>query len=311
MTGDRLLSDRVSEVLRSRDLTAITWPPDAAEPSAEPPTVPPADVLVHAGGGSTVRTALSAATAAGVQHVVVTSSAAVYGAWRENPVPLTEDSAVRPNPGFAFAAEQAEGERALAEWLAERPSVRGAVLRLAPVVAPTGDTWLSATVSHPSLLRTADDLAPVQVMHLDDAVGAIVHTVERRLAGTFNAAPIGWVSGDVARALSAAGVPVPLPVAAARIVERLAWWLSLGGAPPGAAPYREQPWVIASDRLRVTGWMPAYSTEEALVACRPGSWWRELSPDRRQQVALSVAGVVMAGVAAAAWALVRRFRRRL
>ena len=57
------------------------------------------------------RRVLDAAAAAGRAHVVVLSSATVYGAWPTNPVPLTEDAPLRPNPGCAFAVQKAEIER--------------------------------------------------------------------------------------------------------------------------------------------------------------------------------------------------------
>src|SRR5207237_463839 len=40
---------------------------------------------------------------ADVTTAVCVSSAMVYGAWPDNPVPLTEDAPVRPNPGFDVA----------------------------------------------------------------------------------------------------------------------------------------------------------------------------------------------------------------
>ena len=49
------------------------------------------------------RRVLDAAASAGVAHLVVLSSATVYGAWPNNPVPLTEDSPVRPDPGLALS----------------------------------------------------------------------------------------------------------------------------------------------------------------------------------------------------------------
>ena len=62
------------------------------------------------------RRVLEAAGRAGVNRVVRLSSAAVYGAWENNPVPLTEDAVLRPNPGYLPAILDAECERVLAEW---------------------------------------------------------------------------------------------------------------------------------------------------------------------------------------------------
>src|SRR5947208_2428404 len=58
-----------------------------------------ADVAVLLGGDVDETAALlDAAGAVGVRHVVVLSSAAAYGAWPDNPIPLTEDAILRPNP---------------------------------------------------------------------------------------------------------------------------------------------------------------------------------------------------------------------
>ena len=66
--------------------------------------------------------------------LVVVSSAMVYGAWPNNPVPLTEDAPMRPNPGFDYATAKAETERLALEWRDGTPGARLAVLRPATVL---------------------------------------------------------------------------------------------------------------------------------------------------------------------------------
>ena len=43
-----------------------------------------------------------------VRHLVLVSSAMVYGAYVNNPVPLTEDAALRPEVEFAYARRSEE-----------------------------------------------------------------------------------------------------------------------------------------------------------------------------------------------------------
>src|SRR5207248_3310243 len=63
------------------------------------------DAVVHLDGGlEETRALLDAAGAVGATHVVLLSSATVYGAWPNNPVPLTEDAPLRPNNELDFAA---------------------------------------------------------------------------------------------------------------------------------------------------------------------------------------------------------------
>lgn len=268
------------------------------------------DVVVHLGDATAIGAVLDAAGSAAVPCFVYRSSATVYGAWSDNPVPLTEEVALRPNPGFSFAIEHAEAERRVAEWRDDHPGVRVAVLRTVPVVASGGESWESATLGRPSSLRRGEVLPPTQFLAVDDAAAAFVHAVRERLDGTFNLAPDGHVSGETARALASSGLTLPLPERAAALAERWAWRLGWGGAPSAAVPYLVHPWVVANDRLVATGWSPVHTNEEALVAAREGSWWRELSPKRRQELALGAFGVGTVGVVAAIVLAMRAASRR-
>ena len=70
------------------------------------------------------RRVLDAATVDRCEEVVRPSSTAVYGAWANNPVPITEDAPLRPSPGYLPAIVDGECERLLAQWAgaASRPS---------------------------------------------------------------------------------------------------------------------------------------------------------------------------------------------
>ena len=271
------------------------------------------DSLIHLGAATAIGGVLEAAgSASSIERLIYRSSASVYGAWADNRVPLTEDVPLRPNPSFSFAVEHAEAERRVREWADGHPSVRVAVLRPAPVVMPGVESWESNTLGRPSGLRRAESLPVVQYLHVDDAASAFAHAlVTDGVEGTFNVAPDGFVSGETARALATSGrIVLPLPDRAAAVAERWAWRVGWGGVPARAVPYLVHPWVVANDKLVATGWAPAHTNEEALVAARKGSWWRELSPKRRQELALSVAGVVGAGIVAGVGLLVRRSVRR-
>jgi len=70
------------------------------------------------------RRLLNAASAAGVRHLVVLSTATVYGAWPNNPVPITEDAPLRPVPDFAYAVGHAEVEQLVVRTLNVPATVR-------------------------------------------------------------------------------------------------------------------------------------------------------------------------------------------
>jgi len=256
------------------------------------------------------RRVLDAAGDAGVPHVVVLSSATVYGAWANNPVPLTEDAPLRPNPGVPFAAERAEIERLTAEWREAHPGSTAAALRPARAAAPGDHDWLVRVLRPaPTVPETADE-PPVQFVDLDDVAAAVDVARRRRLDGAFNVAPDGSIPGDEVRSLVGVPPKVPLPERIASRVLRWGFRWGLGPTPPELVPYVLHPWVVAADRLRAEGWTPGMSNEEACVEAHEAGPWATLSPRRRQEIALGVAGVGLAGLVVGAIVVVRRFLRR-
>ncbi|NBU16014.1 MAG: hypothetical protein EBS48_03200 [Actinobacteria bacterium] len=92
------------------------------------------------------RSFLRSATEAGQTHVILVSSAMVYGAWPNNPVPISEREPVRPVPSFMFAVSCAT-----AEALVDEP--RGSLKKLALSMqnTPVGSDGLM----HPNRILSA------------------------------------------------------------------------------------------------------------------------------------------------------------
>ena len=266
-----------------------------------------AETVVHLEGGlDETRAVLDAAGGAGVTQVVLLSSATVYGAWPNNPVPLTEDAPLRPNHELEFAVRAAERERLASEWRGEHPGTRVALLRPTVSVAPDANGWLARALHETSAVRAAEpDDPPGQFVHLDDVASAVALAVEHRLDGPFNVSPDGWIAGEALRALATVP-PVRLPE---RVVRRLAWLrarLDPTSASPGLLPYTMHPWVVANDRITAAGWRPTYSNEEAYVAAHPAAPWSTVSPQRRQELALAGLGALIVGAVVGIVLLIRR-----
>ncbi len=252
-----------------------------------------ATVAVHLEGGmEETHALLDAAAAVGVAHVVVLSSATVYGAWANNPVPLTEDAALRPNAERDFAVRAAERERLASDWKHEHPGATVAVLRPAVPVAEDASGWLARGLREMSAIRAAGpDDPPGQYVHLDDLTAAIVLAVTARLDGAFNVCPDGWINGEQ-------------PIA--RRFAWLRWKLSPASAPPGLVPYTMHPWVVANDRIKAAGWSPSFTNEEAYVEGHRALPWATVSPQRRQEIALAATGAGLIALIVGIVVLIRR-----
>ena len=210
------------------------------------------------------RRVLDAAGAVGVAKIVRVSSAAVYGAWPNNPVPLTEDTPLRPNPGFSPAVQAAEAERLLAEWRADHPAATVTTLRSAPVLGPGAERLPSRLLLGRPSLRVRGATPPVQAVHVDDLVEALVLVVMADHPGVFNVAADGWLAHDEAHELLPRSLLPPLPAELLQRVLKRTWATGMGEIPPGVVPYLVNPWVIANDSLRELGWEPLHSNEKAI-----------------------------------------------
>ncbi len=253
---------------------------------------------------------LDAAARAGVDQVIVRTSATVYGAWPDNPVPLTEAAIIRPNPETSWVRVRARIEDRVREFAAQHPDVAVAVLRPCVTVSPEGPDELGRVLAAARLVSPTDGRSPVQYLHVDDLVSAVDAVRRQRAEGVFNVAPDGSMETDFARALVGGSPRLPAPEWLARRLTAFGWRYQLAPTPPGFVPFVTHPWVVANDRLRSLGWQPEHSNEEAFVAGHDAAPWAQISPQRRQELALAAAGVVLAGGAVAGGLLLRRRLRR-
>ena len=248
--------------------------------------------------------------ATSASHLVLVSSAMVYGAFSNNPVPITEELVLRPDPEFVFARQLASAEELVEEW--RRAAAGRSVTVLRPTLAMAGDGTstlaraLAAGLGH----RFGEDDPVAQFVHLDDVASAVALAVEWRLDGVYNVAPDGWIPGERVRALTGDRLRLPLPERLREVVGALRWRFQRGPIPPGLDPYTREPWVVANDKLRSAGWVPTVTNEQTYVEGTEARWWTMVTPKRRQELSLGAMVAALAAVSVVGFSLVRRWVRR-
>jgi len=251
------------------------------------------------------RNVLEAARAARLARVVYLSSVVAYGAHADNDVPLTETSPLRGTPGFPYAEHKRDVETWLWPWHAAGEGPALTVLRSAAVLGPGVQNFITRLLELPVLPVIDGRLPPLQFVHLDDVVGAIVHVIEHELDGVFNVAPDGWLEHERIVGLITRGTVEVSASLLERLVDR-SLRLGVGELPPAIIELFRHPWVLANDRLRATGWVPQRTNEEALLeAVLEHAPYYALGRFRLRRDRLRIAAI-LAVTAAGAVALARR-----
>lgn len=134
---------------------------------------------------------LDACVAAGVGHLVVSSSGAAYGYHADNPPWLCETDPLRGNEAFAYAWHKRLVEEMLAAHRASHPQLRQTVLRIGTILGATVRNQITALFEKRRPLAIAGADSPFVFIWDEDVVGVILHAVRTGRAGVFNVAGDG------------------------------------------------------------------------------------------------------------------------
>lgn len=194
-------------------------------------------------------------------RVVFASSAAVYGAWPDNPLPITEAHVPRPNREVRYALDKLEAERRCSD---ARPTV---VLRLSAVLGPHADRRVRRSAQGYRLVVPAVHGVKQALQFLDenDAALALQRAGKATATGTFNVATDDWLSAqDTARLAGGRLLHFPLPtVLAASEAARRMRLLPFGA---DRAMFLNGPIALdPSAAARSFGWRPEHRSGEVLT----------------------------------------------
>jgi UDP-glucose 4-epimerase len=207
---------------------------------------------------------LQAAADAEVGQVLVTSSAVAYGAFPDNPVPISEDWPVRGVAGFEYAREKAEADRLCQLWALAHPDRTMTIVRPCIVFGPNVDNYLVRLWTNaPFQADLGGPDSGVQFVHEDDVVEAIARLLKGRHEGAYNVAGDGVM--PAAECAQMIGVPRRrLPYGLYRRFVGLMWALRLAEAPPGSLAFTRFPWIVSNEKVKSTlDWTPRYTSREA------------------------------------------------
>jgi nucleoside-diphosphate-sugar epimerase len=218
------------------------------------------------------QTVLTASAAARVRRVVLVTSAMVYGAVPDNPVPLPEDSAVAAEPDTGVVGDHLEIEALARRSLRSHPGLDVTVIRPAAVVGPGVDSVVTRHFEAPRLLTVKGCNPRWQFCHVDDLVSALEMAALGTVSGVVAVGGEGWLEQEQVEEISGLKrleLPAGLTFGTAQRLHRL----GITPAPAADLHYVVYPWVVDCAALRTAGWKPLWTNEaafEQLLELREG-----------------------------------------
>jgi UDP-glucose 4-epimerase len=228
---------------------------------------------------------LRAASDAGTEQVLVTSSATAYGAFPDNPKPIAEDWPVRGQPDFSYARHKADADRLCQLWAATHADRVMTIVRPSIVFGPNVDNYISRTWEHSSFLPVPDGVdEDFQLIHEDDVVSALIGLLDARAGGAFNFASDGTLTWREAAEMIGLKTR-DMSMKTVRRMYAAAWALHVPRveSPPGNLNFIRYPWVVSNEKLKATiDWKPSADTREVFVETMYAKGLIATPPPRRE-----------------------------
>ncbi|MEO3758664.1 SDR family oxidoreductase [Mycobacterium sp. B14F4] len=198
-----------------------------------------------------------------VQRVVLKSTSEVYGSSSRDPVLFTEDSSARRPPGEGFARDSIDIEGYLRGLGRRRPDIAVTILRLANMIGPAMDTALSRYLSNPMVPTVIGHDPRLQLLHEQDALGALERATMAGKPGTYNIGAAGIIM--MSQAIRRAGrIPLPVPRSALWAVDSLRRATRYTELDREQLDYLSYGRVMDTSRMRNDlGYNPKWTTVEA------------------------------------------------
>jgi len=206
-----------------------------------------------------------AAARQGVRKLIVLSSVVAYGLHADNPIPLTEESPLRPTPGLYYSRQKVAIERYLDTFERAHPEMVVTRLRPCTVIGPHADPAQMASLTSTIVPAIWGADPPLQLLFEEDMASALYLVIRRDAPGVYN------VTSDEPRTLRElvrirGGRVIPLPYPLVVGLMALTWRTGQSVFAPEWADLSRYPLVASNEKLKSLGWVPKYTTAEALMA---------------------------------------------
>lgn len=209
---------------------------------------------------------LQACVAAGVKHLLVSSSGAAYGYHADNPSWLSEHHSLRGNEVFAYSHHKRLVEEMLALFRHQQPQLKQTIFRIGTILGARVDNQITALFEKKRLIAIRGSASPFVFIWDEDVIGAFVHALHSGREGLYNLAGDGALTiHEIAALLGKRTTDFPAGLLKALLFVGSRLGISRYG-PEQLDFLRFRP-VLDNTRLKgELGFVPAKTSREALLA---------------------------------------------
>ena len=222
---------------------------------------------IREGNLETLRAVMASCVRARIGHLIYLSSHTVYGAHKDNPVPILDDAPMRPSLDHPYGYDKHLCELALEEFARAQQEVKVTILRSCMVLGHGTDNSATKAFFRPWLLGVLDANPALQFVYDDDLARVISIIIQREITGTFNVAGDGVVYyREMAKIIKSR--LISLPALLAYPAAQLSWELHLQrDATSRGLDLVRWPILMSTGKLhRATGYRFWHTALDALTA---------------------------------------------
>jgi len=209
---------------------------------------------------------IQAVKKAKIKQVMVASSGTAYGAFADNPIPLTEEHPIREHKTFQYANDKAKIEALLKDFKEENREVIVSILRPTVVFGESVDNYLSGILEYPIIPVIKGYNPDLQFVHEDDVIDSMIAILEKSGEGAFNISPNDYIAlSEIIKMTGKKSITIPYSFI--KIAINAAWKLRLKFQkyPLGFMDYMMFPWILSSDKItNELGFKFRYSSKQTV-----------------------------------------------
>jgi len=153
---------------------------------------------------------LDACLKVGAKRIVISSSGAAYGYYKDNPEWLSETDPPRGNEIFAYSAHKRLVEEMLAKYRENHPELEQVIFRVCTILGATTDNLITNLFDKKRILGINGHLSPYVFIWDEDVAACMQQAVFSANTGIFNLAGDGAITNsDLAKILKKSYLSLP------------------------------------------------------------------------------------------------------